>query len=220
MSMRDEPVRYRPDQLLQVVLGSFILRWWLRFAHRCRVRYAGDLPAGGCIFASNHRSFLDPPLVGTWLDRPISYFARASLWKVPVVRQFLDLFGGLPIDRDLPQMAVMKRTVENLRAGRRILLFPEGTRTRSGRLGPMREGAALFARRAGAPLVPVYIHHSEQVWPRGSILPRLGGARIEIRYGKPVTAPPGLPPRAQDAVLTEYLRRWMGRQERALRGPA
>lgn len=217
--MRSEPAPLRLDMLLQVVVGVFVMRWTLRFLFRSRVRFAGPLPPGPLLFASNHRSFLDPPYVGMWLDRPMSYFARASLWRIPIVREFLDIFGGLPIDRGTPQMAIMKRTVAWLRAGRRILLFPEGTRTRDGRLGRLRDGAALFARRAGVPIVPVYIHNSDRVWPRGALLPRLGGARCEIRYGRALRPPEHLPPRRRDAVVTEYLRRWMQRQERALRGP-
>jgi len=218
--LRRERARLALDQLLQVVAGVFVLRWSLRFLWRCRVRFAGEIPAGACLFASNHRSFLDPPFVGMWLDRPMSYFARANLWKIPIVRQFLDIFGGLPIDRSMPQMAVMRRTVEWLQSGRRILVFPEGTRTRSGRMGRMREGAAMFARRAGVPIVPVYVHNTDRVWPRGWPLPTPGEGRTEIRYGRPIHPPEHLPPRLRDAVITEYLRRWMARQEAALRGPA
>lgn len=220
MSIRDEPIRFRLEYAVQLMLGVLVLRPFLRFSFRARVRFAGEMPAGGFIMACNHRSFLDPSMAAMWLDRPISFFARASLWKIPVVRQFLNAFGGLPIERDAPQMQIMRQTVEWLRAGRRILVFPEGTRTRSGRLGPMRDGAAMFARRAGVPVVPVYIHNSEGVWPRGMPTPLLAGERTEIRYGRPIYPPEHLPARQRDAVVTEYLRRWMARQERELRGPA
>lgn len=218
MALRDEPVRYDLRQLLQVVLATVFLRPTLRFAYRCRVRFAAELPPGPFILASNHRSFLDPPFVGMWLDRPICYFARANLWKIPGVGFMLRTFGGLPIERDMPQMAIMRRTVEWLRSGERILVFPEGTRTRNGQLGKLREGAALFSRRAGVPVVPVYVHATDRVWPRGWPCWVFGNARAEIRYGKPIVAPKSLNPRLRDRVVTEYLRRWMARQELELRG--
>ncbi len=218
--MREEPAKLCLAMIIQVLLGAFLLRWSMRFLFRNKVRFAADLPAGPILFACNHRSFLDPPYVGTWIDRPMSYFARANLWKIPVAKQFLNIFGGLPIDRDMPQMAVMRQTVEWLRGGRRILVFPEGTRTTTGRMGEMREGAAMFSRRADVPIVPVYVHNSDRVWPRGALFMRPGGAKLEIRYGAPVKAPAHLSPRMRDRVLTEFLRRWMARQERDLRGPA
>lgn len=213
------PVRVDCQHLVLLVLGIIVLRPLLRFTCRARVRRSGPIPLHGTVFASNHRSFFDPPLASLWLDRPVCYFARADLWRIPIIRQFLLLYRGLPIDRHEPQAAVMRRAVEHLRAGRNVLVFPEGTRTRTGRLGRMREGAALFARRSGGVVVPVYLHRSEDVWPRGRLLPRLWGTRIEVRFGPPLHPDPLLPPRDQDADVSRRLERWMHEQERALLGP-
>ena len=110
----------------------------------------------------------------------------------------------------------MKGAVERLRRGISVLVFPEGTRTRSGRLGPLREGPAMFARRAGVPIVPVYVHHSEMVWPRANKLPTLLTKGIEIRLGRPLVAPKNLDSRAQDAWISRRLQTWMIAQERQL----
>jgi 1-acyl-sn-glycerol-3-phosphate acyltransferase len=97
-----------------------------------------------------------------------------------------------------------------------VLVFPEGTRTKSGHLGALREGPALFARRAGVPIVPVYLVRSEMLWPRGKKLPRFFAKGLEVRFGAPFVPPDTLDPRAQDAWIRARLQAWMVVQERRL----
>ena len=113
----------------------------------------------------------------------------------------------------------MKGAVDRLKNGISVLVFAEGTRTRDGRLAPMREGPALFARRAGVPIVPVYLYRSEAVWPRGQFLFNFINKDIEVRVGKPIVAPKDLAPRAQDAWISRRLELWMEQQERSFMGP-
>lgn len=197
------------------LLGCLIMRPWVQFAFRCRVRRATPELPRPCVLAANHRSFFDPPFVGMWQPLPLSYFARASLWQMPFVRFMLQLMYGIPVDRDHPGASSTRGAIQRLRQGISVLVFPEGTRTRTGRLQPMRDGPALFARRAGVPVVPIYLHRSEAVWPRGRPLPRLWGASIELRIGRPLTPPAHLPPHLQDRWVTRAVEAWMHRQERA-----
>jgi 1-acyl-sn-glycerol-3-phosphate acyltransferase len=200
-------------------LGVLVLRPLVRFLYRCQVHRAGPMPAPPVLLAANHRSFLDPPLVGMWFRHPVSYFARASLWRVPPIRLLLEVMHGIPVERENPGMSSMKGAVENLKRGISVLVFPEGTRTRTGRVGRLREGPALFARRAGVAVVPVYLHRSDEVWPRGSPLPRLAGRPIAVYVGRPMSAPAGMPPRAQDEWLTRRLQAWFLLRERRLLAP-
>lgn len=201
---------------LTQVVSILVMRWWVRFAFRGSIRRVGPLPSGACVYASNHRSFADPPFVACWSRVPVAFFARSNLWDIPVIRQCLQLFDGIPVDRDNPGISSMKGAVERLRQGMPILVFPEGTRTRSGRVGPLRDGPALFARRAGVPLIPVYLYRSESVWPRGCPIPLWWGRRVEIRFGRPIVPPPGLDPRSSDAWVTKRLALWMQVQERSM----
>jgi 1-acyl-sn-glycerol-3-phosphate acyltransferase len=196
--------------------GIIVLRPWWRLAFQVRVHRAGPRPVGPVLYAANHRSFADPPLATVWSPVPCAFFARASLWKIPPIKLFLDIFGGIPVERENPGASSMKGAVARLRDGWPVLVFPEGTRTKTGTLGRLREGPALFARRAGVPVVPVYLHRSESIWPRGWILPALWGARVEVWFGKPLVPPPGLAPRDADAWITRRLDRWMHRQEARL----
>ncbi len=204
---------------LQVLLGYLVLRPWMTFFLRGSVRRSRKMPDGPCVLACNHRSFADPPLVGMHMRRPIAYFARADLWNHPIIAFFLNAMFGIPVDRENPGLSSMKGAVERLRRGITVLVFPEGTRTKSGRMGPLREGPSLFARRAGVPIVPVYLHRSETLWPRGSKVPRFFAKGIEVRFGAPLTPPAGLDPRAQDAWIKSRLNAWMQKQERRFLGP-
>lgn len=209
-------MEFAPDAFLPRLiqaLGILILRPLVRTTFQVRVRRAPGQPEGACVLAANHRSFFDPPFIGMWRRQPLSYFARASLWQVPFFRLMLGIMYGIPVERENPGVSSMKGAVERLRQGIPVLVFPEGTRTRTGRVGRLRDGPALFARRAGVPVVPVYVHRTEFCWPRGAVVPRLWGGRIEIRFGRPLTPPAHLPPREQDAWVTRRLQRWMEVQE-------
>ncbi|MFW5846419.1 MAG: lysophospholipid acyltransferase family protein [Planctomycetota bacterium] len=221
-----ELTAYRPqgrDGLTKQALVHFIigrgLRLLVRFCYRVRIRRHPLWQHQVCVLAANHRSFADPPLVAMFSRYADAFFARATLWKLPVVGHVLRLVGGVPVDRARPSPRAMAQVVQELRGGRNLVVFPEGTRSRDGRLGRVYEGPALFARRAGVPVVPVYVHRSDLAWPRGGILPRLC-CGLEIRYGRPIRAPAHLSARQQDRWLTSYIDRWLRAQEQQLMGPS
>jgi 1-acyl-sn-glycerol-3-phosphate acyltransferase len=219
------PAMQRPSPSLtiheigQFFLANFLLKYWSRFFYRLKIERDPTYEEGPAVIASNHRSFADPPVVSMAFRRPIGYFAKASLWKVPVIGQALRMFHGIPVDRNRPDAATMSAAVNLLKAGFRVLVFPEGTRTKTGTLGHLRQGPPLFARRAGVPIVPVYVMGSETAWQQGSPLPSLYG-RLRIRVGKPVPIPAGLDGKRADRFATLYLERWMQKQERQLRSSA
>lgn len=145
------------------------------------------LPPGPCLIASNHQSFLDPPLIGASLPFEIAFVARKSLFENPVFGRVIRACRAIPLDRDEADLAAIRRALATLAEGRKLLIFPEGTRSADGELLPAKAGAGLLALRSGTPVVPVRIRGARDVLPRGGSIP-MGGARIRIRFGKAITA--------------------------------
>jgi len=139
---------------------------------------------GPVILASNHASFLDPPLVGAGLKRGINYLARESLFRFPGVGALLRSWNSVPVDRDGGGAAGLKAILERLLAGGGIILFPEGTRTRDGQLQPARSGIGLVVIKSGAPVVPVRVFGTYEAYGRHIKFPR--PRRIIVKYGQPM----------------------------------
>ncbi|HZP58797.1 MAG TPA: lysophospholipid acyltransferase family protein [Opitutaceae bacterium] len=150
------------------------------------------IPArGGFILAANHASFLDPPFVGCQIPRQLAFFARKTLWKPGLAAWWLDAVGTIPVDRDGgTDVAAIKRVLQTLRDGRPIIMFPESTRSRDGRLQPAKPGVGLFACRAGVPVLPARIFGSFEALGRSGRL-RLG-TPLHVTFG------PVLPPEVFD----------------------
>lgn len=149
-----------------------------------RVRDYGtqNVPAtGGLIVACNHISNLDPPLLGAYCPRQISYMAKKELFEIPVLGPLIAAVGAYPVDREGSSASAIKRSVEILRKGGCVGIFPEGGRNVHGDK-EARIGVALVASLGKAPVVPAYIHNSAHAG-------RL--AQIKVAFGPPLSLPAG-----------------------------
>jgi 1-acyl-sn-glycerol-3-phosphate acyltransferase len=152
---------------------------------RWRVFGAENVPLqGGVILASNHSSFLDPPLVGSGLKRGINYLARESLFRYPGIGALLRSWSAVPVDRDGGGAKGLKIILDRLLAGGGIILFPEGTRTKDGKLQPARSGIGLTVIKSTAPVVPVRVFGTYEAYGRHVKIPR--PYRVAVKYGKPM----------------------------------
>jgi glycerol-3-phosphate dehydrogenase (NAD(P)+) len=144
------------------------------------------IPAEGpVIIASNHRSFLDPFMLGTMVRRPMYYVAKKELFCHPVVTWLLSALGAFPVDRGAGDGEMIETANEILARGDVLLMFPEGTRIRPGPLGTPRRGVGRLALESGAPVVPVAIIGTESVRPGWRIRPR----KVRIRAGRALRFP-------------------------------
>jgi len=168
---------YRLVWLLSRVVFAVYFRW--RVYHPERVPLKGPV-----ILAANHASFIDPPLVGAGLKREINYLARESLFRFPVVGAILRAVNSVPVDRDGGGGAGLKAILGRLLEGGGIILFPEGTRTRDGRLQPARSGVGLAVIKSDAPVVPVRVFGTFEAYGRYSRFPR--PHPIAVKYGQPM----------------------------------
>ena len=147
---------------------------------RMRVFGARNVPAAGAVIvACNHISYFDPPLLGTACPRRIRYMAKASLFKIPVLGPLITGFGAYPVDRTGPPMAAVRRSVEVLRRGEVIGIFPEGTRNLDGTVQP-HEGVALLASLAKSPVVPAAVVGTGEA---------ARFRRFEVIFGPPLSLP-------------------------------
>lgn len=150
---------------------------------RLRIANRDQIPEGGMLVCCNHQSHLDPVLVGLACREPITYLARDTLFKGWFAKLIVYL-GAIPIQRDGLGLAGVKKTLERLRDGEKVLIFPEGTRSPDGGLQPLKGGLALIARRAKVPLLPMAIAGAYDAWPRKHKLPR--PRTIQMVIGSPI----------------------------------
>ncbi len=139
---------------------------------------------GGVIIASNHASFLDPPLVGSGLRRPMNYLARASLFRYPGIGWLLRKWNSVPVDRDGGGASGLKAILDRLLDGGAIILFPEGTRTKDGKLQPARSGIGLTVIKSEAVVIPVRTFGTFECYsPKWKFhLP----IQLAVKYGQPM----------------------------------
>jgi 1-acyl-sn-glycerol-3-phosphate acyltransferase len=162
--------------------SMWIVRTGVRLA-RIRVQVAGRelIPERPCIFMSNHVSNLDPPILLPLLPYRTAFFIKRSLLKIPVVGVGMRLAGFIPVDRD-GRLESARESVQAaskvLASGVNVSTFPEGTRSRTGRLLPFKKGAFYLAMESGAPVIPVSIWGSEQMMTKGSLRIKPGTAQL------------------------------------------
>jgi 1-acyl-sn-glycerol-3-phosphate acyltransferase len=136
--------------------------------------------SGPLIVACNHVSLLDPPVMGSFVPRPVSYMAKKELFEIPVLGPLIHGLGAYPVDREGSATSAIKRSVEVLRAGGCVGIFPEGGRNLEGEK-EVRGGVALLASLAKAPVVPAAIVGTNEKNKRG---------KIKVVFGNPIALPP------------------------------
>jgi glycerol-3-phosphate dehydrogenase (NAD(P)+) len=165
------------------------LRWILKpgILVYFRLRRLGTehIPEGGVILASNHRSFLDPFAIGCCLGRPIYFVAKQELFKNPLLGWILNCLGAFPIKRGASDEESVKTSLALLEDGHPVVIFPEGTRIRTGSLGSAKRGVGRLALQSGKPVVPIAVTNSEQARRGWRIRP----VRVHLRCGPALTFP-------------------------------
>jgi 1-acyl-sn-glycerol-3-phosphate acyltransferase len=187
--------RHAPQWLLDALRPA--IRGLSRAVWRISYRGTENIPAeGGLVIAANHQTYVDPFWVGSRVSRPVRYLAWNEAFKWPVMGKVLELLGAWPIVLDRGNPTAHKRSLQWLRAGGAVMIFPEGQRAYAdGQFSRFKAGAVRLALEAGVPVLPVTIRGGQRVWPRGRRLPRTG--RVEIVFHPPrlPTPLPGEEPR-------------------------
>src|SRR5271165_5624708 len=141
--------------------------------------------SGPLLIAANHRSFLDPFVIGSLVRRPVYYMAKRELFEKRWQAWILNAIGAFPVDRGAGDRDAMDTARAILERGDCVVVFPEGTRVRPGPLGEPRRGVGRLARETGAPVAPVAVIGTEDVRRGWRIRPR----KVRIRVGAPLLFP-------------------------------
>ncbi len=127
---------------------------------------------GGALVLSTHQSHFDPVLIGLSYNGRMNYLARRSLFNNKLLGTIIYLLDAIELDRDRSGIAGLKETLKRLKGGKKVLVFPEGTRTSDGKIAPLKPGFLAVARRSKVPLVPIAITGAFEALPRTSKFPR------------------------------------------------
>jgi 1-acyl-sn-glycerol-3-phosphate acyltransferase len=170
----------------RLVTGLVALLATVLFGMRVRRRFRPD-PAENYLFASNHRSYADPPAVGCRLPREVHFVAKDSLFRNRLFGKVIRTFNAFPIRRGVFDREAMQTAADLLARGRSVLMFPQGGRVFGDDLGPARGGVGYLAIQSGVPVVPVYVSGTDRL--RECLRRR---TRILVVQGPPIRVPPPL----------------------------
>ena len=163
-----------------------LLQILLRTLFRFKVIGRDNVPANSVvIIAANHLSYVDPVFIGTALGkRRLRMMAKSEAFKIPFIGSFISVLGAFPVARSVGRGAI-QAAVDMVRGGESLLLFPEGTRSRTGKLGEARSGLGWIIHETRVVVIPVSISGSEHILPVGGKMIKFFG-KIEVRFGEPI----------------------------------
>lgn len=163
-------------------LVKFVFLFWYKLSFEGKE----NVPKGtACIFASNHRSYLDPVMVAMAAPHPFNYIAKEPLFKNPVFGTFIRFMGAFPTsDAKHPEYDMLSEACKRLEKKRHLTIFPEGTRHTDGKVGKGKSGVCVLAARSGKPVVPIgIIFDSNNLHFRSKIHVRVGTPLYASNYG-------------------------------------
>lgn len=169
--------------LYRIVISGF----WLIFNLLYKVRVYGQdhLIEGGAIIAANHTSFLDPPLISIAVPGEVHFLAKESLFKNWFRNALFRRLNGHPIRGTVRDLKIFRTVALLISEGKKVVLFPEGTRAVNDRISPLKRGVALMISRSKAPVIPTYIIGAYEAWGRKRKFPKLSG-NLTCIFGSPI----------------------------------
>ena len=162
-------------KILRVIVRT-VIRIYFAIVYRAKVIGTENIPKEGpLIYCGNHRSYADPPLIVVTAKRHVRFLAKEELRKNPLFAFLGVVFEGIYVKRDAKDVTALKPTLKALKNGECVALFPEGTRNGLEKGEKVKEGAAFFAVRTGAKVIPVGISGGGKPFKK-----------MTIKYGKPL----------------------------------
>ena len=163
-------------------IGVILFKFIFKNFFKCQIVGVENIPSTkGVIIAANHISLWDPPLIGTFLPRKINFMAKEELFDIPIIGYIIKRLNAFPVKRGTADRVAIKKAISLLKSGECLGLFPEGTRSKDGKLGEAEAGMALIAIKADVPVVPTaVIFKKNKFW----------GNEIKLIFGNPIKYQP------------------------------
>ena len=197
MEAREPFASWASYHLLKWSLVSPILHTYFRI----KIYGADNVPkSGAAIAVSNHASYFDPPVLSNCVGRPIAFMAKEELFKVPVFKQGIELYGAYPVKRSTGDRAALRATTTALESGWIAAIFLQGTRSNDAKITDPKLGAAWIAAKAQVPLLPISLWGTEKIL-KGSSFPKPVG--LTVRIGEIIAPPPSTKKADLQAVTEE-----------------
>jgi 1-acyl-sn-glycerol-3-phosphate acyltransferase len=182
---REHALRRGVNPVLYWTIRAVLLPFFLVYFRLARIGREHLPRTGPLLLAANHRSFLDPFVIGALTRRPVYYMAKRELFEKRWQAWVLNSLGAFPVDRGAGDEHAMDTARAILERGDCVVIFPEGTRTRCGPLGTPRRGVGRLALETGVPVVPIAVIGTEEVRRGWRVRPR----RVRIRVGRALRYP-------------------------------
>ncbi|MCI5052495.1 MAG: 1-acyl-sn-glycerol-3-phosphate acyltransferase [Simkaniaceae bacterium] len=164
----------------QILAGAYF-----RLFHRVRIYGLENYIEGGAVLAANHTSYYDPPLIAVAAPEMVNFLAKESLFKVPFIGWAIRKLNAHPISGTVRDLNVFKISEDVVNSGKKLILFPEGTRSVKGRLSPLKRGVSVIVSRTQSTVIPIYIDGAFEQYSRKMRFPKPGG-KLTVVFGSPI----------------------------------
>ncbi len=166
-------------------LISGALGLYFKLFHKHRIYGLENLPKGAAILAPNHLSLFDPPIIGGSIREELHYLAKHELFEYRLLGPLIRYLNSHPVTETGTDLQSLKIVCRLLNQGEKVVIFPEGSRSVTGELLPLKTGVSMLALRCHAPIVPIYIKGTLEIWPMNQDWPSFKGD-TSCTIGKPI----------------------------------
>jgi len=211
----DEP-RYHSAFFLAVGLPLARVLCWILFTIFGPFRVYGrkNIPKkGGLLILANHRADVDPIAIYLASPRPIYFMGKSELFAMPVIGPIMRAFGSFPVKRGEPDRAALKLAASYTHHDCAVGVFPEGQLTETGRLQPLKPGAALIVRLTECPVICCGLRKTDRIMPYGKVIPRPALSWVEAHWGEVRSFEKGTPPEEILQWVESELKRLSGESD-------
>ncbi len=174
-----------PKKKLFYAFVYWFARSFFKLFFRLKIYGIENLRVGGGILAANHSSNFDPPVLSISCPEEVHFLAKESLFHIFILGWIIRRLNSHPVARSSSDITTFRELVRLVREGKKVIVFPEGGRSKDGELRPIQRGLSFIVQKGGCPIFPAYIQGTFEAWPTDKKLPKLFG-KISVTFGKPI----------------------------------